>query len=537
MKLKYIIPSFMAVIAAVFTSCSENNDPTLLDSIQVSTSYLGIGQDGGKVSTILTANSDWAFASQKWIMGKDTITAATPQWLTVNQVSGPAGKTELTFSADKADESRECELHINCGGEMQRIMVVQQAEETDPVVLTVSEAVALIKSGQQGERAVHVKGIVCRIQEISTQYGNATYFLSDDGTFGDGNWLEVYRGYWINGAKFTQGDEFAVGDELLISGVLIDYNGTPETNQGTCEVISIKKSLIAIGGVEMLNTEDGEGLTVFPMEGGQAKITVNSKGDGFHISIPDDAKSWLHIADFGPNYVTLQADANTGGDRSVTVGLSTMASGTTYSCQQSFTQKGAIVECSIADFLAAPVGDTQYRITGIITSVAKAEYGNVYLRDFSGEVYVYGIGAKGEFESLGLKEGDIVTLVGKRAAYKDSPQMGGGQYEKHFSVKPVTVAEFNAAPDAPDVYYMLTGSITKVVNATYGNLNLADETGETYIYGCYPGWGATGDFRKGFLETAGIEEGDVLTVIGSKTTYNGTIEMNGGLYFSHEKAK
>ena len=115
--------------------------------------------------------------------------------------------------------------------------------------------------------------------------------------------------------------------------------------------------------------------------------------------------------------------------------------------------------------------------------------------------------------------------------------MGGGQYEKHFSVKPVTVAEFNAAPDAPDVYYKLTGTITKVVNATYGNLNLADETGETYIYGCYPGWGATGDFRKGFLETAGIEEGDVLTVIGSKTTYNGTIEMNGGLYFSHEKAK
>ena len=113
MKLKYIIPSFMAVIAAVFTSCSENNDPTLLDSIQVSTSYLGIGQDGGKVSTILTANSDWAFANQKWIMGKDTITAATPQWLTVNQVSGPAGKTELTFSADKADESRECEPPVH----------------------------------------------------------------------------------------------------------------------------------------------------------------------------------------------------------------------------------------------------------------------------------------------------------------------------------------------------------------------------------------------------------------------------------------
>ena len=112
--------------------------------------------------------------------------------------------------------------------------------------------------------------------------------------------------------------------------------------------------------------------------------------------------------------------------------------------------------------------------------------------------------------------------------------MTGSVVEKINSVKKVTIAEFNAAPDAADVYYMITGNVTNIANATYGNLYLADETGETYVYGCYPGWGATGDFRKNLLETAGIEVGDKLTVIGSKTTYNGTIEVNGGIYFSHE---
>ena len=105
-----------------------------------------------------------------------------------------------------------------------------------------------------------------------------------------------------------------------------------------------------------------------------------------------------------------------------------------YSCKQALSQKGAIVAATVEEFLAAPVGDTQYRLTGVITKVARAEYGNVYIADYSGEAYVYGIGAKGDFEKLGLKEGDIVTLVGKRGEYKGDAQMTGVQYESHISV-------------------------------------------------------------------------------------------------------
>ncbi len=194
------------------------------------------------------------------------------------------------------------------------------------------------------------------------------------------------------------------------------------------------------------------------------------------------------------------------------------------------------MEVTCAEFLAAPEGDTQYRITGVIQNVKNTNYGNVYLRDWTNEeVYVYGIGAKGDFEALGLKEGDIVTLVGKRGSYNGSPQMIGGQYETHIPVTDVTISEFLTKPDDENVYYRLTGQITDIDNPTYGNLTLSDDEADVYVYGCYPGWGATGDNRKNWLDTAGIEIEDYLTIIGYKKTFNGKIELCGGVYFSHSK--
>lgn len=527
MKLRYSIISVLAALMAVFTtSCEEENPVTLLDEVQVSSSYVALATAGNTVEVKVTASDAWTISE-------------VPEWLTVSPTSGAAGESVVKFTAGAAAATRQAEVLLNCAGKTQRINVYQYAEEAEPEILTIAEAVALIKSGKQPESPVYFKGIVCRIQEISTQYGNATYFLSDDGSFGSDNWLEVYRGYWINGDKFTKGNEFAVGDELVVKGVLIDYNGTPETNQGTAEVISIKKSLIGIDGVELLGAEEGAGVTEFPLEGGSIKVTVASKGNGFHVAIPAEAKSWLHIADFGADYVTLEADRNDGGDRNTTVVFSTTSAGTTYSCEQAFTQKGAILEVSVADFLAAEVGDTQYRITGIISSVAKAEYGNVYIKDFSGEAYVYGIGAKGDFEKLGLKAGDIVTLVGKRGEYKGAAQMTGAVCESSISVTPISVADFRNLPDDVNAFYMLTGTVgqptedgTKWDIEKYGNFNLTDETGSVYIYGVYTGWGG----KKGEFGSLGVKEGDELTIVAYKTSYKGLVE-GVGYYFSHKAAE
>lgn len=96
---------------------------------------------------------------------------------------------------------------------------------------TVAEALAIIASGNIPTEAVQVKGYVSKIDEISTSYGNATYYIKDD--LNDDAALEVFRGYYLNGDKFTAQDQLLVGALVVVEGVLVDYNGTPEFTTGS----------------------------------------------------------------------------------------------------------------------------------------------------------------------------------------------------------------------------------------------------------------------------------------------------------------
>ena len=95
---------------------------------------------------------------------------------------------------------------------------------------------------------------------------------------------------------------------------------------------------------------------------------------------------------------------------------------------------GEVQKVTVAEFLAAAEGDTVYELTGVIKNVANTNYGNFDLQDETGTVYVYGINDENGnkvFTSLGLKEGDTLTMRGVRTSYNDEPQVGGGIYVSH----------------------------------------------------------------------------------------------------------
>lgn len=98
---------------------------------------------------------------------------------------------------------------------------------------SVAELQALFDANKIPSQKIYVHGIVSQIKEVDTgSYGNATYYISDDGS--TSGQFEIYRGYSLNGAKFTSKDQLQEGDEVIVYGTAVLYNGkTREITQGS----------------------------------------------------------------------------------------------------------------------------------------------------------------------------------------------------------------------------------------------------------------------------------------------------------------
>jgi len=173
-------------------------------------------------------------------------------------------------------------------------------------------------------------------------------------------------------------------------------------------------------------------------------------------------------------------------------------------------------------------------LSGVVTKITNNNDGRLNIRDFSGETYVYKIK---DYQANSLKAGDIITIVGKRAAYNNDPQVSGAVLESVIPVTVATIAEMLTKPDDPNTYFMVTGVIKDIAAGDYGNLTITDGTNSLYSYGCYPGYGATGNYRKGLIAAKGIKVGDTITIIGPKGSFNEVPQISNGIYFSHVSAQ
>ncbi|MBQ6062710.1 MAG: OB-fold nucleic acid binding domain-containing protein [Prevotella sp.] len=92
--------------------------------------------------------------------------------------------------------------------------------------------------GNESDKDYYIKGKVATITEnYSTQYGNAQFTISDDGT-AKGQFL-IYRALYLGNKKYTEGDLLKEGDEVIVCGRLTNYNGTAETAQNKAYLYSL----------------------------------------------------------------------------------------------------------------------------------------------------------------------------------------------------------------------------------------------------------------------------------------------------------
>lgn len=488
MKLRNIFTA-LAAAALAFVGCQKES--RFLDEVQVSKSVVTLPVEGGQDKITVTATDVWAIA------------VPDDAWFTVDKIAGVAGETVVTFSAEATTETREVNVSLVCAGAVQTIKVLQMAEKVEIPLSTCAE---VNNNGVDG-KVYRVKGTCTSI--ANTQYGN--WYLTDEtGT------VYVY-GTLYNGAtqQFTKlGLE--VGDIVTVEGPRKKYNGTIELVDVT--VIEIEKSLIKLE--KMFSTP-------LPLEGGVATALLTVKSGEFSVEIPEDA-TWLTAGEpttiGGLTSVELTAAPNEGGARKTTVTFKTTVNGKDYIAMADVEQAGAIKAVTVAEFLAAAEGTALFELTGVVKNIKNTVYGNFDLVDATGSVYVYGLtnnGAVGSndknFASLGINEGDKITIVGTRGAYNGSPQVTGTAYlVSHVAAQAATVAEFLAAPVSSDKWYKLTGTIESIVKEQYGNFYLQDESSRVYVYGLTKAPVVKNDQS---FASLGLKAGDTVTLVGTRAQY------------------
>ena len=220
-----------------------------------------------------------------------------------------------------------------------------------------------------------------------------------------------------------------------------------------------------------------------------------------------------------------------------------------------------VEEISIAKFLENADPDTMYKLTGVVRNLKNATYGNFDLCDKDNEdvkIYIYGVVKQDDLEnnkiwsSLGVAEGDVLTIVGTYTTYNDAPQIAKAVYIKHEKgSEPVvsientpetayTATEAVALIDAgqglsANVYVKGTisqvgieknGEMTDLPGNSYGNATYFITDGQTTLEvyrGYYIG-------NEKFTAEDQIKVGDEVIVYGQLTKYGETYEMNKNNY-------
>lgn len=186
------------------------------------------------------------------------ITVSTPagcDWIVPGNVAANANSFSVHVNANTGN-SRTATLTLSAEGVTSQTLVVNQdgvepGTEANPY--TVAQALSVIEEGAPTTQ-VYVTGIVSKVESFNSTYHSITYYISADGI--DSNELEVYSGKGLNGANFNDITDLAVGDQVVVKGILKEYNGTPEFDMNN-QIVSITKTTrytVTIGSVTPENS-------------------------------------------------------------------------------------------------------------------------------------------------------------------------------------------------------------------------------------------------------------------------------------------
>jgi tellurite resistance-related uncharacterized protein len=507
MKLQNLLLTIFAV-GALLVGCKKEEEEPALPSLTVGQTELSFEQGGGSGSITVTSNRPWTISTDAdWLAFSPSSGTAQDAPVTVSVTALANNSTDRTSSFKvKTDFDFRTVTVSQKGskGEDPNVTPSGKGTASDPynVAASLEKAKSLqaynngddLSSSNSAE--IYTTGKVVSV-DIDPSYGNATYYISADGT--STVQLMVYRGRYYGGDPFTGKDQLKVGDEVVVNGTIVNFKGdTPEFTTGS--------KIVSINGETSAPAID---YTKFELKTVEEFIGKAAKGEFFRLK--------GKVSRFNAQYCSfdLTDDSGTIYVYSVTnkdEWVSKISNGGTvelagmYEYYEKNSQHevvnaqilsfeegqaedyNAAEPKTVAEFIAAAKKTTYFKLTGTVSKF-NAQYCSFDLTDDSGTIYVYSVANKDEWSSK-ISNGGTVTLAGKYDYYASKEQhevieaqilsFEAGEQEDYSNAEAKTVAEFIAAANK-ETYFKLTGTVSKF-NAQYCSFDITDESGSIYVY-------------------------------------------------------
>ena len=387
MKFKYAFLTLLAGAALAMTGCVEEapvNDPAL--AVNVEPSILNFdGKTAGSAQIEVTATASWS-------------TSGVPSWMTVTPPSGSTGTTKVTIAVEAGEEkARSAEVIFKAGQDSKVLTVSQEGGVTYGTLdnpYTCAKAIefcSTLPDRAKGPKEVYVKGIITRIVEkYGTQYGNATFFMSDDGS-ADSPEFEVYRAYYFDNKKYDDvtKQNISVGDEVMVYGMIMNYGGQAETSQNEAYLVSLKAGTSPVLSGDVVRAEIMADET-------EATFTVTAKNlKGKWTVTPKETYSW--VTDYTKEGtesgdIVVKVAANTS-EEARTAEFTVAADGVS-DVILTLTQKGAKVVTTVAGIVEQITSTNSKEpspyaanLAGAVVSYVNGN--NAYIEDASGAILLY----------------------------------------------------------------------------------------------------------------------------------------------------
>ena len=210
------------------------------------------GQNGYKYGSYAALSAtDWKLVEHEFTLEAPT----TINLVVMNPKTNSKGYTATDAIID------DFSLTTTDGGIDGTVAPPADITNTPETAYTVAKAFELIEAGQGLKAKVYVKGKISAITEVETEkFFNATYNISDNGTT-EGQQLIVFHGKYIGGANFESKDQINIGDEVIVYGQLVNFNGKYEINSNN-QIYSINGATAGVKNITVDKNVDAPAYNV-----------------------------------------------------------------------------------------------------------------------------------------------------------------------------------------------------------------------------------------------------------------------------------